>query len=91
MRHLRRDYRKLKNEKGKGIRVDSSNNIAAITSSNSDGVDYVLFISEVSSLNRWIMDLVDCFTLCQIEIGLLLISAWIIVKCTWIITPSAML
>jgi len=52
MEHLRRNCLKLKNEKDKGIIVNSADDVAAIA----DSVDYVLSVIDYSSFDGWIMD-----------------------------------
>ncbi|KAI6675533.1 hypothetical protein NL676_003439 [Syzygium grande] len=54
--HLRRDCLKLKNDKGKGIRVDLMDDVAAIADGNLDSADYVLSVTDCLSFDRWIMD-----------------------------------
>lgn len=46
----------MKNEKSKGIRVEFTNDIVAIANNNLNNTCYVLFVTEDSSFNEWIMD-----------------------------------
>lgn len=78
MVHLQRDCLKQKNEKGKGIRVESFNDIAASPYGISDGNDYDLSIIEYLSLTGGLWIFFVRFTLYKRGICLLLISALIV-------------
>ena len=64
--HLKRNCLKLKNDNGKGIRVDSADDVAAIADGNLDNADYVFFVIDNSSFGGWIIDS-GCFFSCYIK------------------------
>lgn len=74
MVHLQRDCLKQKNEKGKGIRVESFNDIAASAYGISNGNGYDLSIIEYLSLMGGIWIFFVCFTLYKRGTCLLLLT-----------------
>lgn len=87
-RHLRRDFLKPKNEKGKETRVDVMNDVVTITC-------ILLIISclspKIGHLMCGLWLLVVHFMLRQTRTSLLLISARIMVEHSWGTTLGAML